>query len=352
MAGAQVVVLGAGPAGLAAAAALGRRGVTARLLDRSGLPGGAYRTMFEGITLASPSSLDGLPGLPFVSRDEYPKAGELHAYLQSYAEHHALSVERREVLRVERVERGFVVVCADGPIDAELVVVATGMWDFPRRPALSLAAPGRAVLHARDWRGPDAHPEEHILVVGSATSAVEIAESIARTGRTVTLSARSRLQLVPNKLLGLDVHHWIGPLERLPAWLTPGQCDRTPTLPATDAGFSKLRAQGLVRVAPGIERVDDERVHFVDGTSAPFELVITATGYTHATPFLDDSVARATGGHLVARRCESVSWPGLFVIGSPCASGLASPYLRGIGPDAELIARRIVELLKRAAAAR
>ena len=71
-----------------------------------------------------------------------------------------------------------------------------------------------------------------------------------------------------------------------------------------------------------------------DGRSEEVAAIVCATGYRHDTPFLPDE-ARA------ADACESRAWPGLFVLGMPCARRLNSAFLRGIAQDAEMVARRI-----------
>ena len=209
-------------------------------------------------------------------------------------------------------------------------------------------------LHARDWRGPGAlaGAREPLLVIGGATSAVEIAEEAATAGVPVTLAVRSRLHVARQSFLGRDVHHFDPPVAALPAWVAPGHCANRPTLPGTDRGFSRLRALGRIAVRPALARLEPGGVaHFADGSTARFGCVVAATGYTFATPFLPASVARAAAGHLLARHGESVSWPGLFTVGSPCAARLDSEFLRGIARDAETVARTIAARARRAPAA-
>jgi hypothetical protein len=223
------------------------------------------------------------------------------------------------------------------------------MWSFPVWPAL----PGRErcqvpVLHARDWRGPAAAggAGTRLLIIGGGTSAVELAEESAGAALDVTLAVRGKMRLAPSTLLGRDVHHYIGPLERLPPWLARGYCARRPTLPASDHGFSRLRAAGRVTVRPGLAHLEEGgRATFVDGTSAAFDRIVAATGYRFETPFLPPEVERAPAGQVVARHNESRSWPGLFVVGAPCSNRLDSEFLRGMARDAALVARAIAARL-------
>ena len=159
------------------------------------------------------------------------------------------------------------------------------------------------------------------------------------------MAARRKIRLTPVTFLGRDVHHYIGPVERLPPWLARGYCARLPTLPATDRGFSRLRAEGRVAVRQLEALEPGGRARFGDGSSASFRTIVAATGYTFATPFLPPEVARAPAGQLVARHNESVSWPGLYVVGVPCANRVDSEFLRGIARDAPLVARAIAARL-------
>ena len=160
------------------------------------------------------------------------------------------------------------------------------------------------------------------------------------------MAARRKIRLTPATLLGRDVHHVIGPLERLPPWLARGYCARLPTLPATDRGFARLRAAGRVQVRPPAVALEPGgQARFGDGSTGTFDGVVAATGYTFATPFLPPEVARAPAGQLIARHNQSVSWAGLFVVGAPCANRLDSEFLRGIARDAPLVARAIAARL-------
>jgi putative flavoprotein involved in K+ transport len=343
------LIVGAGPAGLATAACLRAAGVPFLLVDRAGAPGGAYRSLYDGITLASPASLNSLPGLPLGHAAKYVGVAAYRDYLVRLARTVGLEVTADEVSGVARGRAGFVVRLAAREVRARAIVVATGMWTSPRWPGTpGLDSCGVPVLHARDWRGPAAagSPGGRLLVVGAGASAVEIAEEAARAGVPVTVSARSKIRMTPPTFLGRDVHHYIGPIERLPPWLARGYCARLPTLPATDRGFSGLRAEGRIEVRPTIAALEPGgRARFTDGSSGTFGAVVAATGYTFATPFLPREVARAPAGHLVARHNESVSWPGLYVVGAPCANRLDSEFLRGMARDAARLARTIAARL-------
>src|SRR5206468_4138570 len=157
---------------------------------------------------------------------------------------------------------------------------------------------------------------ERTLIIGGGASAIEIAEDIASTGETVWLSARRPIRFVPAHVLGLDIHHLVAPLERaLPKWMARRHCAGEVTLPPTDHGFGRLRDAGRIVVRPQVVRFEGPIAHFADGSSVAIDRVIAATGFRFRAPYLPDDVARASGGHLNARRGRSVSWPNLYVVG-------------------------------------
>src|SRR5204862_8150587 len=109
--------------------------------------------------------------------------------------------------------------------------------------------------------------------------------------------------------------------------------------PGTDRGFAKLRRQGAIVVRGELRRVDGTRAEFADGARAEIDLVVLATGYQHATPFLPGDLERTPRGAARCKASESVSHRGLFFVGSPCARTAASQVLYGIARDAGGVAR-------------
>jgi putative flavoprotein involved in K+ transport len=350
-ASAQVLVVGAGPGGLAVSACLRSAGIAFRLVDLHGVPGGAYARAYAHMKLASPARYNVLPGLALESAGEYLTVEAYRHYLHAYAAHHHLEVKRGKVSRLERAATGFNVTFEQSPNTAEYkteykhVVVATGMFDFPRSPDVPWlnAVDAPEVLHAAAWRGPEAFRGRRLLIVGAATSAVEIAEECARAGIATTVSARDKIvKLLPQRILGRDNHDYFRLLESLPRFVMRSFCAGTRSLPGTDLGFGEFRRRGLIQVCDALVRVDGNCVAFADGARAQFDAIVLATGYRYEAGFLPAEVSRAPGlGQPLADRCESRSWANLFVVGMPCVRGLNSPFLRGIASDASWIARQI-----------
>ena len=345
MAGSDVLVLGAGPSGLAAVSAMRARGLDPAWIDRDGTIGGAYRAIHPETELSSPRRYSALPGLDVDAGGEYIRAGEYRGYLERLGQAVGAGPERAEVAGIRREAQGFIVALKSGEERAfKRVVVATGMFDFPKSAVLpGLGAPeGPRVSHAKTWRGPAAHRGQRLLIVGAGTSGVELAEECAKEGLPVAVSARKgKAKLVPQRAFGRDVHAIAVWVERLPIAFFRGFCDAGQVVPASDLGFSRFAREGRINVKPEVERFEGKDAVFRDGTRETFDAVVMATGYRFDTPFLPADVARASAGHPRASRGESRSWPGLHFIGFPCSRALDSQYLRGMAKDAEALARRL-----------
>ena len=345
-----VLIIGAGPAGMATASCLQREGVSFDLIDRCGQCGGAYRQIHDGLTLLSPACYTQLPGLPIRCAGEYVTVPEYRGYLDEYARHFGLRAEPREVRAIERSSDGFPVQFTglDAPSEYAVVVVATGMFDSPFVPdqRLGLGETERRILHSRDWPGAAPFAGRRVLVVGGGMSGVEIAEECAHAGVEATLSSRRRIRLVRQRLFGRDIHHWVHLVShRLPLWTLGSFCDRLPAFPAFDRGFRELCADRKIIVRPELLQLNQHSASFADGSRSDFDVIVFATGYQFQTPFLPGAIARGSRGQPLAHNNHSRTWPNLFFIGFPCARILPSEFLRGIALDAPIVARRIRNVL-------
>lgn len=325
-----VLVIGAGPAGLATAASLQRLGTSVRLVDRDGRIGGAYARIDPTMRMTSPASLTELPGLP-VDRPGYFTVGEYLAYLTAYAAAFDLAPERKAVQQVRAVGPAYAV----DDDSYETIVVASGVFDSPIRPAFA-GTPSVPVIHSAQWvTATHARPGSRVLIVGGATSAVEIAEHCARRGCLTTVATR-KLAIGPQTILGFDPALVMLPLL---SWFRPTSFCAGSTVPAGDRGFRELR----IAVHREPTRIDGAIATLADGHRCEVDLVVLATGYRHEASFLPADLARTPRGLARCRRNESVSHRGVFVVGAPCSRSAASQYLYGIARDAVAVARVIAE---------
>jgi len=104
--------------------------------------------------------------------------------------------------------------------------------------------------------------------------------------------------------------------------------------------FERHISEGRITVKPRLERIDGHNVRFVDNSESQVDVIVFATGYRFAMPFLPETI-RAPAGYPLAAGGECRQWPGLFVFGVPCAVRGDSHFLHGIAADAPIVAAAI-----------
>jgi putative flavoprotein involved in K+ transport len=340
----SVVIIGAGPAGLAAAAGLARRKISYTLLERGADAAAAARTIDPDMALFSPTRLSRLRGMTLTPAGDKPTFRELVAALDRFRDEHGIAVATgHAVTGVERAPGGFVVRTAAGAtFEGSHVISATGIAGSPRFPddvdrdALHIPA-----LHSLAVRRGHVAASRRLLVIGAGASAAEVLShwrAVRRPDDRAWIAARSGVRGMPSSLLGIDLHYWVWPIEHL-----PGR-PFGPALSPKDAMWGKEIPRAIQRgeiIACQVARYQATSVVLADGTTIEPDLVVFATGFRHDTSHLGELIERDDHGWPIARRCESRRTPGVYVLGSRYARNLASPYLRGIARDAEVVAERI-----------
>lgn len=252
MKGADVVVIGAGPGGLATAGALVRRGLRPVVLERSDAVGSSWRAHYERLHLHTPRELSGLGGLPIPKRfGRWVARDDVVAYLELVAAHHELDIRTGvEVAAVERAGEGWLVRTASGDDwRAPHVVVATGYNHTPQVPGWpGLESFTGEVVHAASYGSGARFAGKSVLVVGIGNTGAEIATDLAEAGASpVWISVRTPPHILRRNLGPLSANHVGIALRRLPKRLVDA-------LPAWSAGLATpdLREFGLGRPTEGI----------------------------------------------------------------------------------------------------
>lgn len=361
---ADVIVIGAGPAGLATSRELARTGVDHIVLERGPQIGHTWANLYDGLVLHTGKHLSNLPGMAFSgSTPLFPTRRDFLDYLRRYSDGFRLPVTTDvEVVSVVRDGDGWRARTAHGEqLRSRVVVMATGIVSNPRWPDIPHAERfGGRILHSVDYRRPAGFERQRVLVVGAGNSAAEISVDLARAGATVTIAVRSGARVVPLRLLGIPIQYVAAPLSRLPLHVqraitqmiaNVSELARGPAVlpPPVDTrcagvpliGFHLVDAvrAGAIRVKPGIAGFTAVGARFVDGSEDPFDRVILATGYRAAVGILKDLVRIDECGFAARRkRVVSVDQPNLYFVGHNYDVRGA---LRNIALDARRVRRMI-----------
>ena len=375
--GSPNVVVGAGPSGLAAAAALRAQGVDALVLERGRAVATAWRTArYDRLHLHTARRLSGLPGYPIPrAHGRWLSRDGLLEYLERYAERH--QIKPRFGVSVERLDRadgGWRLATTEGPLAAGRVILATGSSNEPFVPAW----PGRGsfvgeLVHSSRYRNAAPYRGRDVLVVGSGNSGSEIAVDLVEGGaarvriavRTPPVIVRRDRLGIPSQLLGIAVDplppRIKNPLGRalrrltipdlaghgLPAPARPfEQLARTRTVPLLDVGFVDAVRRGAVEVVPAVERFEGAEVVLAGGRRISPDAVVAATGFrTGLGPLVGHlGVLDEHGWPLVHGPEEHPVAPRLHFVGIAVELG---GLLRRAARDARDVARAIAADVQR-----
>ncbi len=367
----DAIIIGAGPAGLATAAALRARGLNASILEKSDAVGAVWRRHYDRLHLHTDRARSGLPGLPISKAyGRYPSRAHVVEYLEAYAAKFGLEpVFNAPVRAVRRDGRAWRVEAAENSRSAPIVVVATGWADYPHAPTWpGMETFGGPILHSSVYRNPAPFADTRVLVVGCGNSGAEIALDLAEAGIDVALSVRGAVNIVPRELFGAPILVFPS-LER---WLPPRVADaiNAPLLrfsigsieklglkrsakgplqsiqeegrvPLIDVGTLDAIRDGRIKLRGDVASFARDSVVFKQSPAERFDTAILATGFrSDLRSLLPDAkgVLTESGAPLVSGRATTER--GLFFCGA-----IVSPIgqLRQIGIEAQRIADALMQ---------
>jgi putative flavoprotein involved in K+ transport len=398
-----VVVVGAGPAGLATSCELTNAGVEHVVLER-GRIGQTWRNRWDSFCLVTPNWTVQLPDGHYDGPDPhgFMPRDEMVSYLERYATGVEAPVrENAEVTSIEALDDGFLLRMPDGDLRAGSVVLATGAFQRPHRPpAVDTLPVGLFQVDVDEYRNEQALPPGRVLVVGSGQSGCQIGEELHEAGRDVVVAC-GRAPWLPRRIGGHDFTWWAletgfldATVESLPApearlfanLLASGQGggrdlhlrtlqDRGVILVGHLIGATERRVRFAPDLAESVAWGDERYAQFMSlvralvderGLDAPdiadpepfaadapeeldvsdFGAVVVAGGFRpDYGSWLPWPEAFDQLGYPVHEDGESTVVPGLFFVGVHFLRKRKSSTLVGVGEDAALLAARIAESL-------
>ncbi|MET0971256.1 MAG: FAD-dependent oxidoreductase [Tardiphaga sp.] len=362
---ADICIIGAGSSGVAVAKALHDKGLAFDCYEKGSDIGGMWRygndnglsCAYRSLHIDTSRNNLGYSDFPIAgNRPDFLSHAQLLAHLEAYADRFGVRSRIRfncEVTAVDKTDGGWRVTTNEGTRDYRAVIVANGhLWN-PRWPSFPGSFNGTAI-HSSQYRTAQPFEDKNVLVVGFGNSAVDIAVDLCKRAKHVTLSTRTGAYIMPKYMMGIPTDRWSAFFARklkFPTLLTRMIMARLIYLAVGDQtrlGVPKPKhpmwrehatlsqellpyvGHGWIGIKPDVTTLEGDAIAFADGSRAPFDAVIYATGYRTTFPFLAPEIfAVPENGGMVDlyRRIVPPAQPGLFF------AGLVQP----IGPTIPLV---------------
>jgi cation diffusion facilitator CzcD-associated flavoprotein CzcO len=334
----EIVVIGAGQAGLSSAYHLARLGLEPVrgfvVLDQAPEPGGAWQFRWPSLTLSTVNRIHDLPGMPFA---EVVGAGESKVEARVAVPRYFAAYERRFALPVYRPVT-VTVVCDRGArlrvetdrgvLSARGIINATGSWETPYIPEYPGATrfQGRQ-LHTRDYRAAAEFAGQHVVIVGGGISAIQLLDEISQVTTTTWVTRRP-----PEFRAGpFDEERGRAAValveERVRRGLPSLSVVSVTGLPVTPA-VEAIRARGALQRLPMFDEILPHGVRWADGTEQRADVILWCTGFRssldHLAPLMlrEDSGGTTMTGRLATQVAKE---PRVHLVGyGPSASTIGA----------------------------
>lgn len=318
-------IIGAGPAGLAAAVQFKKVGIPFEIIEKSDDVGGLWnssradRVLYDSAHMISSKKLSEFKDFPMpVEYPDYPNHRLVWNYIKDYARFHGLTSQiqfRSEVSQVIPREGGtqWEVCLANGQKKSYAgIVIATGTHHEPRLPQIPGEFEGK-ILHTATYRSPDLFKGQRVLVVGSGNSGCDIAVEASESASNACLSVRRGYYYIPKYALGKPSDE-VGELSlklRVPLFLrrwlnllvlrilvgNPARYglpkpdhELLESHPILNTKIYDALGHGDLKIKPDVQSfVGGKKVQFRDGSIEEFDVVLFATGYQLYYPFMDQA---------------------------------------------------------------
>ncbi|WP_232663194.1 FAD-dependent oxidoreductase [Pseudonocardia sp. TRM90224] len=324
----DVVVIGAGQAGLSAAYGLRKAGLDFVVLDAEEGPGGAWRHRWPTLRVDDAHRIHDLPGLGFHPSDPTrPAAQVVPEYFADYEREFGIDVLRPVRVSVVRDAAPELVVESDaGEWTTRALINATGTWTRPFRPRYpgDTTFRGRQ-LHTVEYRGPAEFAGKRVVVVGGGTSAVQLLIEIAGVAAATRWVTR-RPPLFHDGPFGDEAGRAAVALveERVRAGLPPLSVVGVTGLGRTPAVIAAQEA-GILDRHPMFERITPDGVTWADGTTFAADVILWATGWRAALGHLTPLGLRGPGGGIAMDGTRVRADPRIHLVGyGPSASTIGA----------------------------
>lgn len=312
-----VAIVGAGPSGLSLVRAMRNLGIPCVAYERHSDVGGIWDGENTGSPIyKSAHFISSKTQSHYIDYDmpasypDYPSNRQILSYMQGFADAFDLRRDVRfntGVITTQRVSDGWDVTLSTGEtVRHSVLICANGTnWHgvMPDYPGTFTGE----MRHSSTYKSSEEFAGKRVLVIGAGNSGCDIACDAARSADSARISLRRGYHFIPKHLFGIPADKFAADGPKMPMWLEQsvfgfllnilnGDLTRLglqkpdhkifETHPILNTQLLHHLAHGDIAARPDIVRFDGRDVHFKDGTSEEFDLIIAATGYRWDIPYL------------------------------------------------------------------
>jgi putative flavoprotein involved in K+ transport len=327
----QVIIIGAGPAGLALALYLQKNNVGYLILEQHSTAGSTWDQMPDHLSLISLWHSNCLTeeDLSLSLRTKAHTAKEFAEYLKGFAKKHTLKIKTNtKVLDIKKLNNSFVINTDNEQYTSEIVVDCRGYFNYPFTPTISMSGNTPKMLHFKDYKNcAQFENDKKILVVGKRLSAGQLLREFAATGKhELYLSVRSEVKFSSHPLI---YNFFLRNLNIFEGIIKGLKINTKTEIEVPMHYDAKKVVEEQTKVKGDIVKIENKNVYFTDGSVESIDVIIFATGFRPHAVNLKNNF-------------ESIETSGLFYLGRNAQRTFTSRFIRGIREDAPILGQLIL----------
>ncbi|MDQ1147829.1 putative flavoprotein involved in K+ transport [Bacillus sp. SORGH_AS 510] len=342
----DVVVVGAGQAGLSMGYFLKQSSLSFKIVDSNNSAGDVWRNRYNSLVLFTPRSYSALPGLTLKGDPSgFPTKDEIADYLEHYAKTFDLPIEFScDVQKVNKQNDTFIIATSDSIIKTKKVVIATGPFHTPRIPSFAQELPLQVVqLHSSEYKNPAQLNDGPVLVVGGGNSGAQIAVELSNHYETY-LSVGHKIRFLPLNIAGKSIFWWFDILGILHANRDSIIGKKVQSQPDPIFGFElkqKLKDKKII-LKSRTRSIMKNEIQFEDLSTINVQNIIWATGFKVDYSWVEIPNLLDHNDKVQHKRGVT-EIEGLYFLGLPWQYRRGSALLLGVGEDAKFLYQQLIQ---------
>lgn len=336
----DVIIIGAGQAGLATGYLLEKTKLNYLLIDKINYIGQSWEERYDSLKLFTPKEYSELPGLKYNSDlGELLTKDEVAKYLQKYKEKFNLKVQLNTIVEKLSLQSTFHIKTDKGIYRAKNVIIATGPFSEPYIPYFpELESSSIKQIHTNQYKNPSQIEKGEVLIVGAGNSGAQIAVELSKS-HDVIISSRSKLSFKPHIILGKSLFWWLDKLGILNASKTSlrGRLFKNSGDPIIGLELENLINTGKIKLKGKIKSIENNCIKFTDGTIIQPKTIIWATGFKPNYSWITINKLKFDNHGLPIHDRGITETNGLYFLGLSWQYSRNSSLIGGVGKDAKYL---------------